>query len=195
MKKSLILLLFFVSSCMITHTRNAKIDFALETKESLENYLSDNNLEFQRNDLYSLNSIYTFAEFNDQNKLNLPEILFFNKEGKQVKNVFNKKECSNIISDFEQVNNLEIDDSKASFENLLKNNLKPLYFKDIKKDVVSAVIFYGKFVSSHKSINKQSFTWYEEISKYDNVNVLLVSLDVMEEWNLSEETRKSIGIK
>lgn len=197
MKKLLILVVLLVS-CKVTTTRKAKIDFKLETKESLEDYLSKNDVDYSANHLYSLKDIQTFAEFNDQEKLSLPEVLFFNENGLQVKNAFNNKECTTILSDFEVIDNLEVDQAAWEFDTLLKK-LHPLHSSKVKKGNNSVVIFYGKYVSNEKSINKQSFEWYEEISKAanvkSNVNILLVSLDVMENWNLTEETKRSIGIQ
>ncbi|SEA80852.1 hypothetical protein [Psychroflexus halocasei] len=198
MKRTLIIVIviFFISGCKVTSTKDAKISFALETKESLEKYLSTNNLNYEKNHLYTLKDIRTFAEFNAQDKLSLPQVLFFKKNGKQVKNVFNHNECTNIISDFNQINDLKIDESALLFKELL-DKIKPLYSNKVKDDMISVVIFYGKYVSSHKSINNQSFEWYEEVSKVDknDVNILLVSLDVMQNWNLSKETKESIGIE
>lgn len=77
------------------------------------------------------------------------------------------------------------------------DKINPLYSNKVKDDMISVVIFYGKYVSSHKSINNQSFEWYEEVSKVNknDVNILLVSLDVMQNWNLTKETKESIGIE
>lgn len=197
MKKLLILIVLLVS-CKVTTTRKAKIDFKLETKESLEYYLSENDVDYSANHLYSLKDIQTFAEFNDQEKLSLPEVLFFNENGLQVKNAFNNKECTTILSDFEVIDNLEVDPAAWDFDTLLKK-LHPLHSREVKKGNNSVVIFYGKYVSNEKSINKQSFEWYKEISKAanakSNINILLASLDVMENWNLTEETKRSIGIQ
>ncbi|PJX23294.1 hypothetical protein CAP47_06190 [Psychroflexus sp. S27] len=198
MKRTLIIVIviFFISGCKVTSTKDAEISFTLETKESLEKYLSTNNLNYEKNHLYTLKDIRTFAEFNEQDKLSLPQVLFFKKNGKQVKNVFNHNECTNIISDFNQINDLKIDKSAFLFEELL-DKINPLYSNKVKDDMISVVIFYGKYVSSHKSINNQSFEWYEEVSKVNknDVNILLVSLDVMQNWNLTKETKESIGIE
>lgn len=198
MKRTLIIVIviFFISGCKVTSTKDAEISFALETKESLEKYLSTNNLNYEKNHLYTLKDIRTFAEFNEQDKLSLPQVLFFKKNGKQVKNVFNHNECTNIISDFNQINDLKIDKSAFLFEELL-DKINPLYSNKVKDDMISVVIFYGKYVSSHKPINNQSFEWYEEVSKVNknDVNILLVSLDVMQNWNLTKETKESIGIE
>jgi wobble nucleotide-excising tRNase len=196
MKHIFPLIVLLLVGCSISYTKKVNIEFSQETKASLEEYLTSNQVNFNPNQLYSLKDIQTFAAFNDEDKLNLPEILFFNANGEQVKNKFNERECTNILNDYQKINDLAIDEKAYKFTEQV-NQFRPFNQSKLAENQVSVVIFYAKFVDNIKKVNQQSFEWYQEISSIakEDVNILLVSLDVMEEWNLSEATLESLGIE
>ncbi len=183
-------------SCSISQTKKGNVEFSLETKASLQEYLTSNQVNFNPDHLYSLKDIQTFAAFNGDGKLSLPEILFFYANGEQVKNKFNERECTNILNDYQRINDLAIDEKALKFTEQV-NQFRPFNQSKLAENQISVVIFYAKFVENIKKVNQQSFEWYQEISSIakEDVNILLVSLDVMEEWNLSKATLGSLGIE
>lgn len=184
--------LLFVG-CSITFTKKANFEFSLETPSSIKEYVQENNIRVRPQHLYSLKDLQTFAEYNENDRLSLPEILFFNKEGKQVENNFNTNKCTNILNDIPQINSLNID-STANNITQKSSEFQPLFESEFNNNIPSVVIFFAKFTKNHKSINRQSFEWYELALQQEEVNIFLVSFDLMEEWNISEETKQSLRI-
>lgn len=193
MKKILLLItsIFIFSSC--STQKNIIIDFKIENKETLKEYLLENKIEVDNNDLYSIKDYTSFLYFNNNDKLQVPEILFFNSNGYLVKNRFNNNECSLVINDIQKINSLEFD-KNISIDELLKN-ISPLYKNSNETEKYYVVINWAKFVGK---INTQSFDWYKELKKSStksSVNCIMLNLDIQESWNLNEQQKKSLNIE
>lgn len=193
MKHLLSLLVLLLVGCSVAYTKKAKFEFSLETPSSIKEYVQENNIRVHPQHLYSLKDLHTFAEYNENDRLSLPEILFFNKEGKQVENNFNTNKCTNILNDIPQINSLNIDSTANNVTQKL-SEFKPLFESEFNQNIPSVIIFFAKYTKNHKSINRQSFEWYELALQQEEVNIFLVSFDLMEEWNISKETKQGLGI-
>ena len=193
MKTILFYILIFFTTISCSSQKKMSINFKLENEESLNSYLIANKVNLEKDDLYILNDFASFANFNNNNRLQVPEILFFNSQGYLVKNRFNNNECTEVINDIEKINSFEFD-KNVKIEDWLKN-IKPLH-NGSKSDkeyfvIINWAIYVGK-------INKQSFSWYNELKKTisnSNVNCILLNLDVQEDWNLNEKQKKVLNIK
>lgn len=193
MKKTLLLItaFFILQSC--STQKNIAIAFKIENKETLNSFLLENDLNVDNNDLYTIKDFTSFVYFNNTDKLQVPEILFFNSDGYLVKNRFNNNECSQVINDIQKINSLEFD-KNITINELLKN-ITPVYKNSTETKKYYVVINWAKFVGK---INKQSFDWYNDLKKSSsntNVNCILLNLDVQENWNINEQQKKRLNIK
>ncbi|WP_294276971.1 hypothetical protein [uncultured Chryseobacterium sp.] len=189
------LLSFLLLSFWGSAQKKIQINFALQDEASLTTYLSSKKIDFSDADLYILKDFKSFAYFNNNDKLQVPEILFFNSEGYLVKNRFNNNECTEVISDIETVNRYK-SDKKITLQDWLQfiNPLKnPQPAIDHNK--ITVVINWAIFTDQY---NEQSFEWYKRIrslSLSTKINCILLNLDVQQKWDLTEKQKAALHIE
>ena len=192
MRKLIHLASFFILFISCSAQKNISIPFTVENKDSLNTYLIENKVEFEKNDLYTIKDFTSFAHFNNDGKLQVPEILFFNSNGYLVKNRFNNNECSQVINEIEKINSLKFN-KKITINDWLEH-ISPLNQDSTVKDNIYIIINWAKFVDK---FNGQSFEWYNQLrNKNSNlkVNCILLNLDIQEKWNLTEPQKKALNI-
>ena len=193
MKKILLYITIFIGTFSCSSQKNISINFKLENEESLNSYLTNNKVNVEKDDSYILKDFKSFANFNNSDRLQIPEILFFNSQGYLVKNRFNNNECTQVINDIEKINSLEFD-KNVKIQDWF-DNIKPLYNGLKNNNEYYVIINWAIYVDK---INKQSFSWYNELKKSTSkskVNCILLNLDVMENWNLNDKQKKALNIK
>lgn len=150
-------------------------------------------MNFEENDLYTIKSFNSFAQLNNDDKLQVPEILFFNSDGNLVKNRFNNNECSQVINDIEKIDKLKFD-KNLTINDWLKHIL-PINQDTTTTGNIYIIINWAKFVDK---FNEQSFEWYNELKNQNSnlkVNCILLNLDIQEKWNLTELQKKALNIE
>lgn len=193
MKKILQIALFFIIFNSCYAQKSISINFNIENKESLNKYLTENKVTLEENDLFSIKSFNSFAHLNNDDKLQVPEILFFNSKGFLVKNRFNDNECSQVINEIEKIDSLKFN-KNISINDWLEH-ISPLNNDITENGNIYIIINWAKFVDK---FNEQSFEWYKELKNQDSnlkVNCILLNLDIQEKWNLTEEQKKALNIE
>lgn len=195
MKSYLYLLSFLLLSFWGSAQKKIQINFALQDEASLKAYLSSKKIGFSEENLYTLRDFKSFAYFNNNDKLQVPEILFFNSEGYLVKNRFNNNECTEVISDIEKVNRYK-SDKKVTLEDWL-HFISPLKEQQsaIDHKKITVIINWAIFTDHY---NEQSFEWYTKIralSLFSKINCIFLNLDVQQKWNLTEKQKAALHIE
>lgn len=160
--------------------------------QTLSNYLIDNEVKLEENDLYTIKDFNSFVYLNNNDKLQVPEILFFNSNGYLVKNRFNDNECSQVINEIEKINSLKFNKNETINEWL--KYISPLHQDLTEKNNIYIIINWAKFVDK---FNEQSFEWYKQLKKSNSnlkINCILLNLDIQEKWNLTEQQKKVLNI-
>ena len=187
------IVLFFITSISCFAQKNISIDFNIENKESLNTYLTEKEVNFEKDDLYSIKDFNSFAYLNNNDKLQVPEILFFNSNGYLVKNRFNDNECSQVINEIEKIDLLKFN-KKITIKDWLKY-ISPLNQDITENGSIFIIINWAKFVDK---FNEQSFEWYKELKNQNSnlkVNCIFLNLDIQENWNLTEQQKKALNIE
>jgi hypothetical protein len=193
MKKLLQIAFFFIIFISCYAQKNISINFNIENIESLNKYLIENKVTIEENDLFSIKSFNSFAYLNNDDKLQVPEILFFNSNGFLVKNRFNDNECSQVINEIEKIDSLKF--NKNITINDWLEHISPLNNDTTENGSIYIIINWAKFVDK---FNEQSFEWYKELKNQDSnlkVNCILLNLDIQEKWNLTEKQKKALNIE
>lgn len=188
----LIQLFFFIIFISCSAQKNISISFTIENKETLNNYLIDNEVKLEENDLYTIKDFNSFVYLNNNDKLQVPEILFFNSNGYLVKNRFNDNECSQVINEIEKINSLKFN-KNVTINDWLKY-ISPLHQDLTEKNNIYVIINWAKFVDK---FNEQSFEWYNQLKNSNSnlkINCILLNLDIQEKWNLTEQQKKALNI-
>lgn len=193
MKKIIHIAFFFIIYISCYSQKNISINFNIENKESLNTYLASAKVNFEEDDLYTIKDFNSFAHLNNNDKLQVPEILFFNSNGHLVKNRFNDNECSQVINEVEKINSLKFN-KKVTINDWLKH-ISPLNKDLTEKGNIYIIINWAKFVDK---FNEQSFEWHKELKNQNSdlkVNCILLNLDIQENWNITDRQKKALNIE
>lgn len=202
MKKiSFLILPLILFSC--SYTRNIPVKFEREDKESIEAFLNNKNINYDIQELATLNHINTFIDFNSEGKLVVPEAYFFNKSGYRVKDDFNGTRCSLVISNIDQVNSATAN-SEEKIDDWLKD-IKLLHehkgsSKIFDEDydlyvIINWSIYADKILKGHAT--ETSFLWYNDLKKNNrglNIKIILLNLDIQKDWEMTEAQNEVLGL-
>ncbi len=186
---SLFLLFFFSIS-------NAQeVTFTNENLKSLLTYLKEQNVAFEIKDLATLKNINNFSFYNTNELLVVPEAYFFNKEGFRVKG-FQGTGCGQLIKDLEKINKKRVDKS----DTITKWTEHLSFFENNEEILLESgydffiIINWAKYLPKENEI---SFNWYNSL-KVENtykIKIILLNLDVQDNWILSEAVKKALGFE
>jgi|SRR5690606_24171647 len=190
----IIFLLSFCFSCTIT--KNKEIKFVKHTNESLIIFLKSKNVDFDIKDIAYLKEFESFAEFNNSNKLVVPEAYFFNKDGYKISQKFSEEQCGNLIKNINTISSYSYDKNdkisnwldKISF---IDDSVKDSEILNKNYDIY-IIINWASFA---EKTSNQSFNWYKSIkeNKEFEIKVILLSLDIKEEWKITDYQNKVLG--
>ena len=187
-----------ILSTTIYSQKKLEIVFNEETKKDINDYAYLNSIKtIDSTDIYVLKDFKSFAEYNNEGKLQVPEILFFNSSGYLVKNRFNDNECTQVITDIKKINKLKFDKNVNinQYKLKIKNLNQPTLNEDDKVYEYYIIINWAKFV---KDFNTQSFDWYKQLAANplkSKVKCYFLNLDVQKSWNLNEKQKAVLKIK
>jgi hypothetical protein len=191
-------LLFLVLSTSIYAQKKIDIVFKEEIKADLNKYAFDKSEKMiDSTDIYVLKDFKSFAEYNNQGKLQVPEILIFNSSGYLVKNRFNNNECTQVITDIKKINKMKFNkDFNISqyaqkitpLNTVTQNDGNSVYDYYI-------IINWARFVDNY---NEQSFEWYKQLKQNEGttkIKCYFLNLDVQQSWNLNEKQKKALKMQ
>jgi len=170
-------------------------NFVLQSQETMIAYLTENNVQFDKGDLVALKDISVFSNYNDSQKLTVPEAYFFNKDGYRVKG-FDGTSCGSEITGLKKINKKSfIKDDKIN--DWVKNFT---FFQNIDEDLLNSgydffvIINWATYLPKE---NQTSFNWYNALKqeKGYKIKIYLCNLDIQKDWELSQEQRDFLRIK
>lgn len=189
-------LLFAVVLCALscTTTRNYKITFTEENRESISNYLNNKNIRHNAEDIAILKDITVLSYYGQTDKLSVPEAYFFNKDGFLIKNNQKGESCGQAISKLDKILKQPVDKEQPlekwtqNFNFLTDTGI----IKDDKYDLY-VIIHWAVFLDE---FNGTSFNWYKSLTDNPDykVKTILLNLDVQEEWKITPEQRQSLNM-
>src|SRR5690606_23405102 len=190
----IIFLLSFCFSCTIT--KNKEIKFVKHTNESLIIFLKSKNVDFDIKDIAYLKEFESFVEFNNSDKLVVPEAYFFNKDGYKISQKFSEEQCGNVIKNINTINSYSYDENDNISNWLDKisfiDTVKPLDILNKNYDVY-IIINWALFA---EKTSDQSFEWYKSVkeNKEFDIKVILLNLDIKDEWKMTDYHNKVLGL-
>jgi hypothetical protein len=198
--KKLILFLLTLSTLSCTITRKVKMEltFQKQTKTNIESYLKSKAVDHSLNDIATLNNVQTFAEYGSTDRLSVPEAYFFNSEGYRVKDNFKGTSCGQVINNAEKI-------SAAPSENKehISDWISKYSFLEDPGNITTAgydafvIVTWATFADAIKgSPNTTGFNWYKSLKQNKDVKikVIFLNLDVQDNWQISDEQQKAIGL-
>ncbi|GLB48350.1 hypothetical protein [Neptunitalea lumnitzerae] len=155
--------------------------------------LDNNKVVYHDNDLYYLKGLKELVALSNAEGLTIPNVQFYNKDGFFVSNVWSKGECTQVKNEIDAINTQPYTEDKTIAFWLDKIQA----FQIAEQPEGMDKIYDGYIVISWanwdflkpklmRRLNKQSFEWYEQLKDIPNMKVIFLSIDVMEEWGLSE---------
>ena len=193
-----LLLFIFASLISCSIARKTDVKFKEENANSIISYLDAKKVSNYSNDVATFNGINTFIEYNNSDKLSVPEAYFFNKEGYRVKDNFNGTNCGQVIGNIDQINNAPCDRKEHINDWIAKYNFPLKTNTDIASDneqydayiIITWAIFSDRF-------NETSFKWYKDIKEYKDLKIktILLDIDVIDSWTLNDKQKETLGLK
>lgn len=184
--------LIFITFLSTSYSQETQ--FARENQKSLESYLVENNVSYKIDDIAVLKDINSFSYYNHYDKLVVPEVYYFNRDGYRIKSNVNLDACGQELSNIDKIN-------KRSFDK--KDNLRAwmehFKFIDSNEDIFSSsydafiVINWAKFLPK---MNEVSFNWYNSTKKLNNpkIRVILLNLDIQDSWELNQAQKDALRL-
>ncbi len=173
--------------------KKIEINFKIENDSTIIHYLKEKKVSFSSNQIATLKGIGTFAEYGRAERLVVPDAFFFNSKGELIKNKGKGMYCGAELKKLEKVSKMKSDPSQT-----LENFLKEITILDgsiITDENVDLYIFitWGKFLSAE---SETSLNWFSNLTDQENlkIKVLLLNLDIQENWNLTENQKEYLGI-
>lgn len=168
----------------------------LEDRKSIAKYLAKRSID--TSGLYCFKDFMSFAIASQRNMINIPEAMFFNKDGYLVRYKKEAVECNAKVDDF--INDLshfsEIPPDKSIniqvFSDLLERHKDSIKPTDINV-FITWTVYAGK-------LNKdKAFAWVDLLEKAKqkgmDVNVYLVNCDYLKTWNIPKVWQEQLKIK
>lgn len=168
----------------------------LETETSIKKYLVKEKVD--TTGVLVFRDLPSFFKASQMNLMNVPEALFFNRNGNLVRYKKETETCNakvdDFITDLSQFSNMQEDKSItiSQFSGLLKGNASQQENADINV-FITWTVYAGR-------LNKtKAFEWIRLLetakSKGINVNYHLLNCDFQKNWNIPKEVCDQLGIK
>lgn len=174
-------------------------DPKLETYATTKKYLSKNEMDTSR--VVYFKDVHSFAIASKKKYLQIPDAFFFDREGNFVDYRKSATDCNakvgGFIEDLNGFNTAKKDPTKslAELKSFLTGPNKNLLSE--KPAEITAFITWARWTGS---LNKEkAFDWVKLLEqakqKGINVNYYLLNCDFQENWNLTNEEKKDLGLK
>jgi len=199
MKKLFFALTFVLSISVFAQKKKPSAKFEWENNASLQTFLEAHDVEINVKDLATLDYINSWIYFNNNELIQVPNALFFNRDGYRISKGFVGEKCSTAIKDMENIDTYKVNKEESINDWVSKY----LDFPFTKEPVFDAsydafvIIFYCKCLDTYKGVNETAFNWYKSLKSNDKVKVkvFLLNLDIQDTWDVNDEQKKAIGLK
>lgn len=199
MKKLLFILSFFVSFLAIAQKHKPSGHYEWENNNTLKTFLETNDVEINVKDLATLDYFNSWAYFDNNGFIQVPNAVFFNREGYRIAKNFVGEKCSQAIKGMEKIDTYKVNKDENINEWVSKYMAFPFTKEPIFDEAYDAyvVIFYCKCLDSYDDVNATAFRWYKSLKENDKIKVkaILLNLDIQDTWQLTDEQKKIIGLK
>lgn len=200
MKKHLTLLLLLL--CTMAFGQKRKLVYSYENTATLLQFLDENKVSYDLKDLATLNQLAYWVEYYNAEKLTVPSVYLFDSEGKRIIEDFDFAACGQTLNGLDSLEKIKA--YKKEPEVTLNTWLSELDFPFTEEKPFTEpydlyiIIFYGKLIKT-KTSNPTAFNWYNSIKANANTAVkikpILVSIDLMDNWEIPAELKKHLGIE
>ena len=190
--KQILIFLIFILYAGFSYSQNNQIKFKLENKNSLIEYLDANQVSYSFEEIATLKDIRIFSEYSKTKKLAVPEAFFFNKDGFLIENNSKAISCGSSVKHLKKLAS-----AKYNANEKFSDWVEKLTILDKKDDLENydlyILINWAIFLDAN---NEVSFNWFKSIKDKTElkIKVILVNLDVQENWNLTEGQKEYLGI-
>ena len=177
----LIILVILTTSCKSSLRRSYEInDPKIENYISINNFLNTKNVD--TSNVYVFKNIISYATASNKKLLNIPDAVFFNKDGYQVSYKKSAKDCNakidGFLSDLNNFSNLTFDTNKKMEDvvKLISNNKKT---KPVATDInvfITWAIFAGKLN------DEKSFNWVKLLEQAKANGIKINGIMVKNSW-------------
>lgn len=196
----ILLISFFLFSCktVLLKVKGVK-DPKIETYSSSKKYLHKNDIDTTR--VVYFKDLHSFIKASQKKYMQIPNAYFFDKNGNFVDYRKSATDCNAKIDDF--IMDLNTFDKAKKDSTKTLTELKGLFVSSNEKllsekpEGISVFITWAKYVGA---LNREkAFDWVklleEAKQKGINVNYYLLNCDFQENWNLTNEQKKDLGLK
>lgn len=199
MKKLFLILSLFISFLAIGQKNKPTAHFEWENNNTLKAFLETNNVEIDVKDLATLDYINSWVYFNNNDFIQVPNAVFFNREGQRIAKNFVGEKCSQAIKGLEKIDSYKVDKDENINDWVSKYMAFPFTTEPVfgKPYDAYVLIFYCKCLDEYDDVNATAFRWYKSLKENDKVKVkaILLNLDIQNTWKLSDEQKNAIGLE
>jgi len=196
-KKGYLLCFCFLAICLTATAQKKKSKFSIKTQDELLNYLNEYSVDYDKEDLMVLNDVKTFLNYLQEEKITIPSAYFFNKNGYRVSQEYTGDRCGQVISRPEEMNMVSFDENDSINEWLKDYTFffEGESFDDNTEYDSYVIICWASFL--HKKSNRTSFNWYKSIKENKDLKIkpILLSLDLLSDWEMTDLHRKAFGLQ
>lgn len=184
-----ILVLF--TSC--STTKSVDLDLKVRSNTEIVNKLTENKVDFAPQDLATLKDLKTWATYSKSNKIVVPEVHFYNKNGFKVSQKFSDSQCSQLLRNFETMENYPVNENEKITDVL--NDFTFISESEILNDFDFYIIINWALLTQNN--HETAFNWYNSAKniKDKKVKVVLLNLDLNESWNITEQQKEILKLK
>jgi hypothetical protein len=195
MKKLILIMLMVGFNCIAQKSKS--VVYSYENTSTLLQFLNDSKVNYDVKDLAVLNHINNWIGYKNKNIIVIPNVFFFNKRGERITEDFNAMSCGQVIKDIDKISSLKTDPNDN-----ISTWLEGLSFPFTNEEVfpepydLYVVIFYAKMVKT-KTSNPTAFNWYNSLKENKSLKIkpILLSLDIMDNWEMSDSQKKALNLK
>lgn len=194
----LILCFIFLSGCKATLKSSYGIKKPqIENDKSIRSYLFKQGLD--TSSVLVFKSLPAFIEASDKEFLNIPDAMFFNKNGDFIPYRESTSNCNanvdKFITDLKTIEKVQADKSKKM--DVVLNLITLPDNQKIEKSEINVFITWATYAG--KLNREKAFEWVQllDTAKKEgvDVNYYLLNCDFQESWNMPLEVQEKLGIK
>jgi len=191
---------FIVLFGITSFAQKQKLVYAYENPKSLLEFLDESKVNYDLKDLAVLDHPADWIDFYKKKKLSVPTAYFFNSEGVKIVEDFDATTCGQVINGLESIE--KIKSYKKDVNDTINSWLSQIDFRFTKDEIFTdaydmyVIIIYGKLIKT-KTSNPTAFNWYNSLKKNNKIKIktILLSIDIMDDWELSQEFKTEFGLK
>ncbi len=103
-------ILILITSC--SSTKSVNLDLKERSNTEIVNKLIESKIDFDAQDLATLKDLKTWATYSKSNKIVVPEVHFYNKNGFKVSQKFSYSQCSQLLRNFDKMDEYPVNENE-----------------------------------------------------------------------------------